>query len=141
MADQPRKYTTSVRNLLIVQPDCSVCLRMEKDLEKQKPENVAIVVVPSREGEQMLQTLFSAFAIGGQSDWFVEAPRAVGLVDEICGGGWRAGCVRFFQPSSILWQNGDMCTMKGLLGKPKPRGGMLFVGEGTIFQERYEWYA
>jgi len=70
--------------LLLVQPDCSDCHQMMAELEVQKPERVAIVVIPSGSGRKVLQTSFPSFILHGGNDWFVETPVVIELSDGIC---------------------------------------------------------
>lgn len=75
---------TGTWNVLLVQSDCSDCREIMKDLEEKKPDNVAIVVIPSRSSEKALHTSFPTFELDRQNGWFVETPCVVKLSDGIC---------------------------------------------------------
>jgi len=72
--------------VLLVQPDCSECHLKLAELESrtQRPENVAIVVIPSRVDREIQQTSFPTFVLDRRNGWFVETPVVVKLVDGIC---------------------------------------------------------
>ena len=70
--------------VLLVQPDCSDCHETLAELEEKKPENVAIVVIPSRVGKESQQTSFPTFVLDGRNEWFVETPRVVKLNGGVC---------------------------------------------------------
>ena len=71
-------------NVLLVQPGCSDCQEMIRDLEEKKPDNVAIVVIPARGSEKALQTSFPTFVLDGRNDWFAETPCVVQLLEGVC---------------------------------------------------------
>ena len=75
---------TGTWSVLFVQPDCSDCAQVIANLRAKKPENVAILIVPSRIGKEALQTSLPTFTLDEQSDWFVTTPRVVKLSDGIC---------------------------------------------------------
>jgi len=77
---------TGTWQVLLVQPDCSDCHEMMAELEAhaQKPENVAVVVIPSRVGKEMQQTSFPTFVLDGKNEWFVSTPVVVKLSDGVC---------------------------------------------------------
>jgi len=77
---------TGTWQVLLVQPDCSECHQKMTELESHtpRPENVAIVVIPSRSGDKILQTSFPTFVLDRKNDWFVTTPVVVKLVDGIC---------------------------------------------------------
>ena len=70
--------------VLLVQPDCSDCTQKLAELEVTKPENVAIVIIPSGSGEKTLQTSFPTFVLDDQVDWYAVTPRVIKLSDGIC---------------------------------------------------------
>jgi len=72
--------------VLLVQPDCSECRQKMAELESrtQRPENVAIVVIPARSGDKMLQTSFPTFMLDRKNGWFVTTPVVVKLSEGIC---------------------------------------------------------
>jgi len=75
---------TGTWSVLLVQPDCSDCAQMLEELDAKKPENVAIVVIPSGSGKKVLQTPFSTFVLDMKNGWFVTTPVVVRLVDGVC---------------------------------------------------------
>jgi hypothetical protein len=84
--------------VLLVQPDCPECHQKMAELEATRPENVAIVVIPSRSGNEMLQTSFPAFVLDRRNGWFAETPVVVKLVEGVCvevGEGFRSGCPKY----------------------------------------------
>ena len=70
--------------VLLIHTDCPKCQEIMADWERQKAERIAIVVVPSRTGEKVLQTSFPVFVLDSQNDWFATTPCAVKLDDGIC---------------------------------------------------------
>jgi hypothetical protein len=71
-------------NVLLVHADCPDCSQMMKDLEERKPDNVAIVVLPSPRGDRLPQTSFPTFMLDDQVDWYAITPRVVKLSEGIC---------------------------------------------------------
>jgi len=71
-------------NVVLVQPNCPDCITKMAELERTKPENVAIVVIPSGSGKKVLQTSFPTFVLDRQNDWFAETPRVIKLSEGIC---------------------------------------------------------
>jgi len=70
--------------VLLVQPDCRDCEQMMEELEERKPENVAIVVIPSGSGKKILQTSFPTFVLDRQNGWFASTPCVVKLDAGVC---------------------------------------------------------
>ena len=75
---------TGTWSVILVQPGCSECEQMLAELEEEKPENTAIVVIPSGNMEDVKQTAFPTFVLDERSDWFVLTPVMIKLVDGIC---------------------------------------------------------
>jgi len=71
-------------NVLLIHTDCPDCKKMMAGLEEKKPENVAIVVIPSRPNETMPDTSFPIFRLDTQNGWFISTPSVVKLTDGIC---------------------------------------------------------
>jgi hypothetical protein len=57
---------------------------MMAELEKQKTENVAIVVVPSRAAVRMPSTTFPTFVLTSHNDWFAATPYVIKLDKGVC---------------------------------------------------------
>jgi hypothetical protein len=70
--------------VLLIHTDCPDCRQMMADLEKQKAENVAVVVVPSQPNERIPNTDFPVFVLDDQNEWFAETPCTVKLSEGIC---------------------------------------------------------
>jgi uncharacterized membrane protein YphA (DoxX/SURF4 family) len=70
--------------VLFIHTDCPDCKQMMVDLERQKTQRVAIVVVPSRSGDKMPSTSFPMFVLDNQTGWFATTPCVVKLSDGIC---------------------------------------------------------
>jgi len=77
---------TGTWQVLLVQPDCSDChLKLAKlEARTQRPENVAIVVIPSRVDREIQQTSFPTFVLDRRNGGFVTTPVVVKLVAGIC---------------------------------------------------------
>ena len=71
-------------SVLLVQPDCPECVQKIAELEEKKPENIAIVVIPSRGGERVLRTSFPTFVLDGENGWFATTPRVIELSEGVC---------------------------------------------------------
>ena len=75
---------TGTWHVVLVSPNCSDCEQMMNRLEERMPENVALVVVPSRRSENVPPTSFPTFVLGRQNGWYAITPVVVKLVDGIC---------------------------------------------------------
>ena len=71
-------------NVLLIHTDCPKCREMMAELDAQKAENVAIVVVPSQPNERVSGTAFPVFVLDGQNGWFAETPCVVKLSEGMC---------------------------------------------------------
>ena len=57
---------------------------MLTELKERQPENVAIVVIPSRRNDSVGQTSFPTFVLDRQNDWLASTPIVVKLSEGIC---------------------------------------------------------
>jgi hypothetical protein len=71
-------------NVVLVQPGCSDCVTKMAELEREQPENVAVMAIPSRSERTLFQTSFPTFVLDTQNEWFVETPRVVRQAEGIC---------------------------------------------------------
>jgi len=71
-------------NILLVQYGCPECPPMVAELERTKPENVAIVVIPSTIGEYVPSASFPTFELDRNNAWLVNTPIVIKLSDGIC---------------------------------------------------------
>jgi len=71
-------------DVLLVQPNCSDCKKKMAELEGKKSENVAIVIIPSRDGEKMSQTAFPTYVLDRQNGWGAQTPYVIRLGKGVC---------------------------------------------------------
>ncbi|MCL2709284.1 MAG: hypothetical protein FWE95_00250 [Planctomycetaceae bacterium] len=75
---------TGTWHVVLISPNCSDCEQMMNRLEERMPENVVLVVVPSRRSEKVPPTPFPKFVLDRQNGWYAVTPVVVKLVDGIC---------------------------------------------------------
>ena len=70
-------------SVLLVQSGCPTCAKKMAELEKEKPENVAIVVISSSAGRIASPSL-PVFWLDKQNAWSAVTPCMIELSDGIC---------------------------------------------------------
>ena len=71
-------------DLLLIHTDCLECAKMMEELEEKKPKNVAIVIIPSRVGDEIPQASSPTFVLDDKIDWYAKTPCVIRLSEGIC---------------------------------------------------------
>jgi hypothetical protein len=82
--DNHEMFMQGIWTIILIHTECTKCIQLISDIEKQNNENIAIIEIPSDTASVSIKTIFPYFKLDENNGWYITTPFIIKLSDGIC---------------------------------------------------------